>query len=84
MARKGEQLGELVPCTGCKKLILWAKTPEGKLIPLDPVPATYAVTRSMMDEPNAVITDGKGPAPVFVTHFATCKAAGEFSGRSKR
>lgn len=60
-------------CKGCGKRIWWINTGTAR-IPLDPVPPTYT-------------HDGDGgwyrATEVWVSHFATCSKASDFSGRSK-
>lgn len=58
-----------VPCKGCGRLIHFARTPQGKTIPLDVRPPVYKLTE-----------DGRCErAPdTYVTHFATCPNADEF------
>ena len=61
------------PCRGCGKPILWGLTPDGKRIPLDPVPAVYHYLEGSCQRlPDA-----------YVIHFATCKNANDYS-RSNR
>ena len=65
-------------CRGCGKPIVWAKDPTGKAIPLDPRPPVYLVT-SEDDEARCVRQPNS-----MVSHFATCPAANQFSGSSRR
>jgi len=71
-------------CKGCKKDIIWAETSDsGKKIPLDPRPAVYWVEEVVDD-----ITEDKWVCATrqpgaYVTHFATCPNANEFSGGKK-
>lgn len=62
----------------CKIPILWAETPEGARIPLDARAQVY----------RAVHRDGRVIAErvtdCYVTHFATCKHADQFSRGRKR
>jgi len=60
-------------CTSCDGRILWARTPKGKLIPLDPLPdprgnmvleGTTARVATAADFP----LDG----PRYMPHWATC------------
>ena len=59
-------------CRGCGKKIVWGETPEGKKIPLDPSPPTY------------YYDDDSGECErthnIYVSHFATCPFANDFSG----
>jgi hypothetical protein len=59
---------------------VWARTAEGKAIPLDPRPPIYEVVRG-----EARLTREKYPDAQFcVSHFATCPKASEFSGSKRR
>lgn len=66
------------PCKGCGKSLIFAKTAEGKIVPLDPVPPTYRIERDMLGEEIAVRSDA------VVSHFATCPRADQFSKGKKR
>lgn len=63
------------PCAGCGRLIVWGTTPEGKRIPLDPAATVYSVSLEGICEKIGGF---------MVTHFATCRAANEFSGSRRR
>jgi len=57
-------------CRGCGKDVLWAKTVDGRTIPLD-------VRRELrfvfvMNEDRVVLT------PTYQTHFATCPVSDQF------
>lgn len=68
---------EPTPCKGCGKLIHFAKTVDGKTVPLDPRPPVYAWTPDGWKRAN-----GKNrPIKALVTHFATCARANDFSGK---
>lgn len=62
-------------CRGCGKPIVWATTPDGKQIPLDPRPPCYEVVQDI-DTGEATCTRKKD---AMVTHFATCPKADQFS-----
>ena len=71
-------------CSGCGKRVLWILTKEGKRVPLDPTPPTYGlhVLNDAADPPTFEWrrTNGKDvQEPVFVSHFATCTKANDFS-----
>lgn len=73
-----------VPCKGCGKPIVWAKLPDGTKVPLDPAPPTYQFCDAPGTDPdgaNAFRVNGKDYTrnPVFVSHFATCPKAAQFS-----
>lgn len=67
-------------CRGCGKKIIWGTTMEGKKIPLDPTPPTYAAA-----EGEEIHSDGQfiGRSKAMVSHFATCPNANDFSGSKK-
>lgn len=63
-------------CKGCGKSIMFGKTVDGKIVPLDPVPPVYVWSdpdRAWVREKNA-----------FVSHFATCSKANDFSASKKQ
>lgn len=65
-------------CRGCNKTLLFAPTSEGKIIPLDLAPPVYKLETDMTGVVVAVRVDA------YVTHFATCVKANDFSrGRTK-
>lgn len=69
--------GELKPCRGCGKDIMFGfDTDSGKWIPLDPAAQVYKV------DPRGRVE--KVPVGYMVTHFATCAAANQFSGKNKK
>ncbi len=63
-------------CKSCGKEIIWAKTPEGKNIPLDAVAPVYDIT----------LRDGiaRKVSGVHVSHFSTCRKANDFSASKKK
>ena len=80
---------EWAECKGCGKKIIFAKTPEGKTVVLDPHPALYSVSASGDGlELKAVRVNGCKPNPEMftgfeqgyaVSHFSTCPKASDFS-----
>lgn len=76
MSKKGEQFG-LSKCRGCGKDIVWAATDDGKSIPLDPKPPTYRVRLLVPGTPKVIKTTEDDP--VYVSHFATCTHANDFT-----
>ena len=72
-----------VPCRGCGRPIVWGITPEGKRIPLDPRPVIYRVTAGNGDGDGVLVTPVERGAAM-VIHFATCKAADQFSGKNRK
>lgn len=70
-------------CRGCGRPIFWGETAEGKKIPLDAIAPVYSVVAEKVP-----ILPGQGEyhliverAPGFVSHFATCSKASQFSKR---
>ena len=75
----------MVKCKGCGAEIIWAKNENDKLIPLDAKAPVYVLT--MREDTTMTGTARcqraeKGRA--FVSHFATCPKANEFSGGKKK
>lgn len=87
-----------VPCKGCGKPIVWAEFHKedgsrGK-VPLDPRAPVYYVRGTLADGAQFVAradgiertagkpTGNRGPT-AYVSHFATCPNANEFSGRGR-
>lgn len=63
------------PCAGCGRTIIWAKTPNGKNVPLERVPITEVNAEGVaFTSPNET---------VLVNHFKTCPKASDFSGKGK-
>ena len=60
-------------CTGCGRKIEWARTPNGKSVPLERL-------KSVTVGPDGVT---RPAGEVLVSHFLTCPRADDFSGRSK-
>lgn len=78
-------------CEGCGKRIWWIATNTGTRVPLDPVAPTYQILLRDSVEPDQPLTgrwvraNAEGDAePALVSHFATCPAANQFSGRNRR
>lgn len=75
----------MAKCKGCGAEIIWAKNENNKMIPLDAKAPVYVLTMrddtTMDGEARCQIAE-KGRA--FVSHFATCSKANEFSGSKKR
>lgn len=63
-------------CTGCGRPIIWARNGEGKRICLDAIAPVFAVARI---EQQAIATRRQDS---FVSHFATCPNANQFSKRN--
>jgi hypothetical protein len=88
---------ETQPCRGCGKPIVWAalvdergelvtnENGSPKCIPLDPRAPVYEL-KSYTDR--SLGADGKARecrriSDAYVSHFATCPAANQFSGRNR-
>lgn len=67
----------LTPCRGCGKKIIFAKTQEGKTVPLDVGPPVYLLMRSH-DENNQWVYRCDKEKLSFVSHFTTCPKANLF------
>jgi hypothetical protein len=59
--------------------MIWAKTAEGKTIPLDSRAPVYEVTKDLTGEAIARRAEG-----VYVSHFSTCPEANQFSASGKK
>ncbi len=73
---------EEAKCRGCGRKIIWAITAEGKNIPLDLVAPVYSVALHRIEDGTEVYTATR-LGMTFVSHFATCPKANQFSGRNK-
>lgn len=74
--------------SGCGKKVFWIVTATGARVPLDPVAPTYVlhILNDASDPPRMRWEPANQEAeqePAFVSHFATCSAANNFSGRNK-
>lgn len=77
-------------CRGCGKKILWARTSDGRRIPLDPSAPVYVLLSDAEcgDQNGPVVilhpaADRKLKGP-WVSHFATCPQANQFSSSKVR
>ena len=72
-------------CKGCGKEILWATTKEGKRIPLD---ATAPVYMRVQADPSMGFQLQDPVAErvhvAYVSHFATCPKANQFSASRRK
>jgi hypothetical protein len=64
-------------CKGCGKPIRFAKNLAGKYIPLDERAPVYEIVK-VLGEERAQLTER-----AFVTHFATCAKANDFSKKKE-
>lgn len=71
-----------VPCKGCHKPIVFAALSDGKMIPLDPRPPIYAALLWEDDQETPKTVERHFTA--YVSHFATCPNASEFSAGRKK
>jgi hypothetical protein len=84
----------MAKCKGCGRTIVWGVNEEGKRIPLDPSAPCYSVEDESIpggsDAAERARVIMKGEANVrlyrlaFVSHFATCPNANQFSGRNRK
>ena len=70
---------EARPCKGCGKKLYFVRDVDGKLHPLDASAPVYSVRRDLSGAPIAV----RVGRIAFVTHFATCAKADDFSASKK-
>ena len=78
-------------CRGCGAPIVWIPTPGGKSMPCDAEPVQYRERKGAKGKvvtPNGeVLSADVGVAPEeatgvgYISHFATCPAAGKFRRR---
>lgn len=73
-------------CKGCARQIIWAKTVDGKSIPLDKSAPVYTLT----SDPQYAGEDAKGELRAvrsqksFVSHFTVCPERDRFSAAKKK
>jgi hypothetical protein len=68
------------PCKGCGRPIRWAVSPSGADLPLEEVYA-YWLEPGVAGARTRVV---RADAPVWISHFLTCKDRGRFSGAERR
>lgn len=68
-------------CKGCGKAIVWGETPEGTRIPLDPRAPVYESAPQAGDTSDRHTV--RRTVTAFVSHFATCPKANDFSAGRK-
>jgi len=66
-------------CKGCGAEIRWAKTADGKFIPLQNCKHVYELKRTKDRGDTAI----KYHLPMWISHFLTCPKANDFSGSKK-
>ena len=77
-------------CRGCGKPILWGtEEGTGRRLPLDPTPPVYEVQGfydggDTGEGQDIGVTAVRRHFKAYVSHFATCPKANEFSGSKKR
>lgn len=69
-------------CKGCGRKIVWGIKPDGKRVPLDAVAPVFLL-RGLDKEQGCYPVDIAPPDTAFVSHFATCPKASEFSKNRK-
>ena len=70
-------------CRACQKVIRWAKTDNGKPIPMDPDPVpdgNYVVTAQGVS--HALKKNEEPTGAAYVSHFATCPQRDQFRRRT--
>ncbi len=70
---------KMVPCKGCGRPLVWVKDEKGTKHPLDPIAPVYFIT----GHTDAGTPIAKRNENAYVSHFATCSKAREFSGRNR-
>lgn len=65
-------------CKGCGKEIVWGQDDKGTKVPLDTKPPTWIIVGNHKDG-TAKIVRSSG----YVSHFATCPKANDFSGKHR-
>jgi hypothetical protein len=71
---------KMTPCRGCGKPMVFAEMMDKKKIPLDPRAPVYRIVTADADGTPLIVERDR---EVYVTHFATCPKASEFSGGKK-
>lgn len=65
-------------CNSCNKPIQWVKTPNGRIMPLDPEPVQYGGNIVIRNGVAIVLLKGE-PAEagekIYRSHFATCSSS---------
>lgn len=71
-------------CKGCGKEIVWAVSETGRKIPLDPRAPVYSVKGGECSlQKNGTNVMGE-VISYYVSHFATCPKANDFSASKKK
>ena len=76
---------ETAKCRSCERAIIWVRSPNGSLLPLDVRPATvYTIAANDSGLVAEKVEHPLGSALFYVSHFLTCPAASTHSkgGRS--
>lgn len=78
---------ETRPCTGCGQPLIWAYTPNGKPMPLDPDPVPPARGTYVVDgkhcRPSEPLTDPP-ETQHHMNHWATCPRADDFKTKGRK
>lgn len=74
------------PCRGCGKRVMFVTTADGAKVPLDVVAPVFHRIWDPDSQAAFWVSDsqGGGERTAFVSHFATCSHANEFSGSRRR
>ena len=77
-AEELKEAGYIVkPCEGCQKPMILGRTPEGKWIPLDPVPPVYTIIK-IKDAEGSPKQSVVRTMECFVLHHVTCPQREQF------
>ena len=68
-------------CKGCGRKILWARTDDGRAIPLDAVAPVYEVATVESAERGDTLV-ARRATDSFVSHFVTCPNRQQFSKKN--
>ena len=66
-------------CRSCHAPIIWAKTANGKAIPIDATPTSLGNIEVDGGTAKYVTADVNALGPRYVAHFATCPQANNYS-----
>ena len=69
---------ETRPCKACKRKLYFVRNEEGKMVPLDAVAPTFRIGLDTAGDLIAIRA-----TTTFVSHFATCPSANDFSSSRK-
>ncbi len=71
----------MAKCKGCGAEIIWARSENNKMVPLDAKAPVYVLTiREDCSQVGEARCQRAEKGRAFVSHFSTCSKANEFSG----